>query len=178
MGLGWPIFFWKYIDVVSAWFIARSIVCVMTTGDRLRVAHISKYGLNFCEFTVFEKYFEEELLNLTGRNFQSEISQKIWSILNIYPYMSDHEFAPDVNGLIFSLLNFSVSVSEKWLKEPWKKECVSLQMSTKSSAWQAGKKRKKIKNKKSYANIAHKSKVLIFTEFFTRGKSSSDAEIL
>ena len=49
-------------------------------------------------------------------------------------------------------------------------------MSTKSSAWQAGKK-KKIKNKKSYANIAHKSKVLIFTRI-THGKSSSDAAIL
>ena len=41
MGLGWPIFSKKYLDVVSARFTARSIFCEIATGDRLRVAYNS-----------------------------------------------------------------------------------------------------------------------------------------
>ena len=57
--------FWKYLDVVSSRFTARSIVCEMATGNRLRatwryqnilqnnyIGPNSSGGLNFQEFMV------------------------------------------------------------------------------------------------------------------------------
>ena len=43
MGSGWPMFSENIfmLDVVSARFTARSIICEMATGDSLRVTQIS-----------------------------------------------------------------------------------------------------------------------------------------